>query len=141
MLKIIFAYILAWLSMSLLSSLISMAFLPLTLLGRRIKAAAPVITFVTSYASMFLALLIFVWVCVKIEVQPTYLMFVIPYFAVVSNNFKRVDNARKSNTIIAQAVGEDYDPKLQVKMEYGYMAGDVLGWLTFLLSQGRMPLY
>lgn len=141
MLKTILAYILALLSMSLLSSLISLVFMPLMLIGRAVKVLAPVKTFLSSAVCMFLALTIFVWVCGKIEVQPTYLMFVLPYLAVVRNNFKRIDNAEKGRTTVEQMASEDYDPNLQVKMEYGYLIGDVAGWLVFLLILGRLPIY
>lgn len=141
MLKTILAYILALLSMSLLSSLISLVFMPLMLIGRAVKMLAPIKTFLSSAVSMFLALTVFVWVCDKIEVQPTYLMFILPYFAVVRNNFKRINNAEKGRTNVEQMAGEDYDPHLQVKMEYGYLIGDVSGWLAFLLILGRLPIY
>jgi hypothetical protein len=141
MLRQILGYILAWLSMSLLSSLISLVFLPLMFIGRRIKALAPVMTFLSSALSMFVALLIFIWLCGRIEIQPTYLMFFLPYLAVVTNNFRRIDRAKKSRPTVEESAGEDYDPRLQVKMEYGYLLGDVSGWILFLLSLSRLPLY
>jgi hypothetical protein len=141
MLRQIIGYILAWLSMSLLSSLLSLIFFPLMFIGRRIKALAAVMTFFSSAVSMFVALLIFVWICGKTEIQPTYLMFFLPYLAVVSNNFRRIDRAKKSKPTVEEIAGEDYEPSLQLRMEYGYLIGDISGWLLFLLSLSRLPLY
>ena len=70
-------------------------------------------------------------ICGKTEIRPTYLMFFIPYLAVVSNNFRRIDRAKKRKPTVEEIAGEDYDPILQVRMEYGYLIGDISGWPLF----------
>ena len=141
MLKAILAYVLAALSMSLLTSVIGLALTPLVLVARRVKVIAPAATFLISTISMILALTVFVWVCGKIEIELTYLMFVLPYFLVVMNGWKRIAKAKKGRTIVETVAGEDYDPGLQIRMEYGYLVGDTVGWLAFLLYNGSLSIY
>lgn len=102
-------------------------------------------TFLESSVSMFLSLWIFIWSCKKIEVQPTFLMFVLPYFAVMRNDCKRLDRALSLRNELGLQITEDgYDPTLQIKMEYGYLAGDATVWffyVLYLVKSVHMPFF
>ena len=142
--KIIVGFISSLIAMSILASIIGLLVMPLSFIGRKVKMLAPVVTFLTSISSMFVALIIFIWFCGKIEVQPTYLMFLLPYLAVMSNNFKRINMAKEGKSRpkrMTDKLGATFDQKLQIRMEYGYLIGDLFGVCLFLLSLNRLPLY
>lgn len=139
MFKVILAYILALLSMSLLAGFLHWFMIPLFHI--RVRAAEPIITFVFGAVPMFIALIIFFWVCGKIEVQPTYSMFLLPFILVMMNCFQRIDAAKKGRTISALMLRGDYDAKFAVKIEYGYLVGNLFGIGLFFLLLNRLPLY
>ena len=139
------AYILAILVMLLAASVLGAIIqLPLVPLVRKRKSLAPASTFLSSAISMVVALLAFAWICGQMDVQPTLLMFLLPFFGVVSNDFDRIKRARMGATPVRAMLakhGDGYDAAFQVKMEYGYLIGDVLGVLLTLLVLRPLPLY
>jgi hypothetical protein len=139
MIKTILAYIIAWIAIVLLPGLLGVVFLPLTLIGGWVKGLAPAVTLLTSAGPMLIAASAFIWLCGRMQIQPTYLMFLLPYLAVMRNNFKRIDSAKRGNTNVARMAGSDYDSALQVRMEYGYLVGDIVGLLLPLLMISRLP--
>lgn len=139
MLKTILAYILAFIAAAFLSRMLGLLLFPLALIGRKVKALAPVATFLTSAGAMFIVIILFIWLCGKMQVQPTYLMFLLPYLAVLRGGFKRIDAAKKGNTTVERMAGDDYNAALQVRMEYGYLIGDVVGLFLPLFVLNRLP--
>jgi hypothetical protein len=91
---------------------------------------------------MFLAALLFFWICGKLQVQPVYVMFVLPVFAMLSNDRSRIKNAKTGHAQRSlRSLPDDYDPNAVVRMEYGYLIGDIIGLAGALLMRGKMPLY
>lgn len=99
--------------------------------------------FAISYLASFISLLLFVWFCELIDIQPTYLMFLLPYFLMLSNDYKRIENTKNGKTRTEQWLNdfnEPYNYRLQIKMEYGYLIGDLFGITIFLLLTNKLPL-
>jgi hypothetical protein len=111
MFKTILAYILAFIFLGWISGLISALFLPVMLMTARNKVA-PLFSACVSAISMFLATLLFFWVCGKLQVYPVYAMFALPVFAMLSNDRNRINNAKLGRAQRSlQSIPNNYDPK------------------------------
>jgi hypothetical protein len=144
MIKSLLAYILSLLSFILLAPIISFALYPLVIIGNKFRSLARVVTFSTSLVSVFSSLYIFVWVCEKMSITPTLLMFLIPLALVLVNDFRRIAWARTGSTPVRTALieqGDSYDTDLQVKMGYGYLFGDIFGVVYIIFVEGPFPWY
>ena len=133
-------FVLGFLAIAVVDPLLSLVFLPLTPLARKVRIAAPFIMGVTSAATAAGSLLLFVWIAGLIGVRLSYAMFLIPYVLVMRNDFKRIHRAKRGTTTVALALGENYDAVFQVRMEYGCLVGDVIGIIVPVLLIGPLPL-
>jgi hypothetical protein len=141
MFKTMLAYVLAFIFLGWISGLISALLLPVILMTARNKVA-PLFSACVSAISMFLAALLFFWVCGKLQVQPVYAMFVLPVFAMLSNDRNRINNAKLGRAQHSlRSMPDDYDPNAVVKMEYSYLIGDMLGLISALLMREQIALY
>jgi hypothetical protein len=141
MFKIILAYILAFIFLGWVSGLIDALFLPVMIMTSRNKVA-PLLSSCLSAISMFLAALLFFWICGKLQVQPVYAMFVLPVLAMLSNDRNRIKNAELGRAQRSlRSMPDEYDPNAVVRMEYGYLIGDIIGLIGALLVRGQLSLY
>lgn len=132
-------FVLGLLAIAVVVPLLGLAFFPLIPLVRRCRVVAPLFMAVTSAATVAGALLLFVWIAGLIGVNLSYAMFFIPFALLMRNGFTRIDRAKRGTTPVALALGEDYDAGFQVRMEYGYLVGDVIGILVPVLLLGPLP--
>lgn len=137
----ILGFVLGFLAIAVVAPLLGLVFLPLIPVVRRSRGMAPLFMVLISAATDAGALLLFVWIAGAIGVRLSFAMFLIPFMLAMRNDFARIDRAQRGATPVARALGDDYDAGLQVKMEYGYLVGDVIGILAvpFLLL-GPLPL-
>lgn len=143
MLSTILAYVLSFVAMVLLASTIgSLVLLPFTPIVRRFNFLATLCFFLSSAVGMIAALAAFAWVCSLMDVQPTMLMVLLPFVGVLKNDLDRIRQARRGATPVRTSLeieGENYDSGLQVKMEYGYLYGDIAGVLLMILALRPLP--
>ena len=132
-------YVFSFIAIAAVAPLIGIVFLSAMPFVRRHKAIAPAFMAVSSALSTVAAVLLFVWVAGLIGIRLTYLMFLIPFFLSMRNDYARIDRARRGTTPVALAAGHSYDPDFQVKMEYGYLVGDIVGLAIPLLFVGTLP--
>ena len=137
----ILGFVLGFLAIAVVAPLLGLVFLPLIPVVRRFRGMAPLFMALTSAATAAGALLLFVWIAGLIGLRLSFAMFLIPFILAMRNNFTRIDRAKRGATPVALALGDNYDAGSQVKMEYGGLAGDVVGILVvpFLLL-GPLPL-
>jgi hypothetical protein len=88
---------------------------------------------------MFALVLTSLQSCVGISGLNHYL-FLLPFLLMLRNNFQRIDAAKKGYTKVAVMAGERYDAGFQVKMEYGYLFGNLFGMVLFFFLINRLPL-
>jgi len=79
--------------------------------------------------SIFLA----AWLINRIGQSPSWLMFLIPWYLMVQNDVMRINRVKagKSNLKrMHEQAGqpESYDQRLDLWVERGHLAGDVVGW-------------
>jgi hypothetical protein len=69
-------------------------------------------------------------------------MFALPVLAMLSNDRNRIKNAKLGRAQRSlRSMPDDYDPNAVVRMEYGYLIGDLIGLIGALLMRGQLPLY
>jgi hypothetical protein len=142
--KVILVYISVVIAIAIIPNVVSLILTPHLRIERKNKVFAPFNTFLTSLFSTFVAFMVVIWFSRLIEVQPTLLMFLIPFYLIVNKNYKRIYSAKNSRTAVEQVskkFGTSFDSQLQVKMEYGYLSGDILAIVIFFLITHELPLY
>lgn len=140
MLLTIVGYVLALLAIAVVSPLLSSAIFRLIFPAiRRLRRLTPVCMALMATASAVAAVFVFIWVAGLFDIRLAYLMFFVPLVLSIRNDANRIDRARRGTTPVARVAGNDYDAKFQVKMEYGYLIGDIAGITLPLLFISRLP--
>ena len=135
----ILGYVLAFVAIAVVAPLLGIIVFSLTSILPKSRALAPALMATTSGMSSAAAILTFVWVASIFDIQLAILMFLIPLALSIRNDIDRIRRASTGATPVRLAVGENYDAAFQVKMEYGYLAGDVAGVVVPLLFLGPLP--
>jgi len=136
MLKIIALFGLAFVAVTVAVPLVGMVFFPLIPVFRN-SSLEPAFSLASTSAAMFLGMLLFGLLSQQIGVEPWFLMFLVPYLAVLGNDLGRIQKARTGQTPIRAMLensGEVYDPVRQAKREWLHAIGDTVGlWGAFVL--------
>lgn len=118
---------------------------PLVKLFRPLGRFSLVFNFVMSATSMCVAMTLFIWCLGQMRVTAAFLMFVIPWLGVISNDFRRIDAAKEGRWLsrLGQFMArhtDGIDYRGVVLGEYGSLAGNMLGlWLpVFAITNMRL---
>jgi len=126
----IFGFVLAFFAVAVVAPLLGLVFSPMIPAVRKRRGVAPVFLAITTAATMAGSLLLFAWIAGLIGVRLSYAMFLFPFVLAMRNTLTRIDRAKRGTTPVALELGDQYNATLQVRMEYGYLAGDVIGILA-----------
>ena len=126
----ILGFVLALFAVAAVAPLVGLVFFPMMPAVRKRRGVAPVFMAITAAAATGGSLLLFAWIAWLIGIHLSYAMFLFPFVLAMRNNLTRIDRAKRGTTPVALALGDQYDAALQVRMEYGYLAGDVIGILA-----------
>lgn len=128
MIKTIAAYVLAFFIIGWGGGLFAIPFFPLAIALRRTRAAKAISFFANGFGT-FLATLAVTWVCRWIHVDAVYAMFVLPLFAMLSNDAQRVRRAKNAFTFAGVNFTEDPDARpAVVATETANLWADVIGF-------------
>lgn len=147
MTKLLIAYVVACFAAVILAPLVGMVFTPLYLVVAKVRARGrkmfgPWLCFLVSAIAMFAVMQGFVYAAGRMGVAPSFLMFVVPHLGVMFTDFRQIDAAKAGGCLVLRRRLPPEDAALRVRMEYGSMAGDVLGlWLPLLLLSGPPRLW
>lgn len=139
--KILLAYMLALALTGWIPTLFTALFDPVISLAEKKKIVAPIFTALEGSVSMFIAVLIFFWICEKLQIQPSYLMFLLPVLFKSVNNIKRVRRARIVDAETSQSTYLDPGISSVTSMMYGYLIGDMAGLMIALSAHEKLPFY
>ncbi len=141
------AYVVACFAAVLLAPLVGMVVAPFYRVVEKVRAPGrkifgPWLCFLVSAITMFAVMQCFVYAAGRMGVTPSFLMFVVPHLGVMFMDFRQIDAAKAGGCLILRRRLPPEDATLRVRMEYGSMAGDVLGlWLPLLLLSGPPKLW
>lgn len=137
--KIILIY-LGWiLLIPVLSGILSLIFFPLISVTRKIKFIAYAYPLISSIVSVAFTVFILVQITYFFDSKPTYLMFLLSWIGIYLNDIERIKVAKKGHTRVAQIVGEEYNRAMQIKFEYLYLFGDMIGLWAPVFFLGELP--
>ncbi len=137
--KIILIY-LAWLLIiAMLPSILSLIFFPFIKVARKVKFIAYAFPFISSLTSVAFTVFILIQMTYFFGCKPTYLMFLLSWIGICSNDLRRITAAKKGTTPVARIVGDEYDAVLQVRFEYLYLYGDMIGLWAPVSFLGELP--
>jgi hypothetical protein len=132
-LKIILVYILSVFAVAVVGY-IFLPIAPLQRLFKKIKLITTIILFnlAIAIASKFIAVFIISWLCDKFSVKPALFMVIIPFVLTIRNNNNRIMLAEKGKSNVKYMLEEygeldEYDQKLDIRIEYAHQIGDVTG--------------
>lgn len=128
----------AWLFIiSFLPSLISwIIFYPFSKFLKKGKFSQYGIILLSTIISVLVTVTILIYLTYYLKSAPTYLMFLLSWIFISSNDYRRIALTRNGKTNVAKMVGDEYDSKKQLKFEYLYLVGDFIGiWLPLLFLQ------
>jgi len=128
MIKTIVAYVLAFFTIGWGGGLFALPFFPLVIAFRR-KYMGKAVNFLANGFGTFLATVAVVWICKWLGVQQAYAMFVLPLFAMLSNDAQRIRRAKNAFTFAGVDFTQDPDARpAVVATETANMWADVLGF-------------
>jgi hypothetical protein len=140
MINTIAAYMLAFFTIGWGGGLIAIPFLPLVIALRRTRAAKA-LNFFTYGFGTFLATLAVTWVCMWLNVDAVYAMFVLLFFAMLFNDSQRVRRAKTAFTFAGVNFTEN--PELRsaiVVAETANLWADVIGFIVAIICISPMKL-
>jgi MFS family permease len=126
----ILGFVLALFAVAAIAPLVGLVFFPMMPAVRKRRRVAPVFMAITTASATAGSLLLFAWIAGLIGIRLSYAMFLLPGVLAMWNDLTRIDRAKRGTTPVALALGDRYDAALQVRMEYGYLTGDVIGILA-----------
>jgi len=130
--KIIIIY-LGWIIVvSFLPSIISILFFPLLKFFKK-NILPYLFPLLSSSITTFITTIILIKITLSFNVSPTYLMFLLSWVAVLINALNRINKAEKGKTRVERMVGSKYDSTKQIRFEYLYLLGDMIGiWIPIV---------
>lgn len=124
---IIIAYILAFITIGWGSGFLGLIFMPVIMAAIKIPGSSlhRITNFFINFTSSFIATYAVSFVCIWLKVETVYAMFVLPLFAIISNDLQRI--SAKATT--------DYNPtdnpnipKILLGIEISNLWADIIGF-------------
>jgi len=127
------SYVVAFLVMAIVPNLTQLVFFPLLPLIRRSPSLGPVLSFTTSAIGTLLAIGAFIWIASHTPLRASIAMIVLPAFLSYSNDRQRIQRARAGVSATASMLrstgdADAHDQPREVRTEYGYLFGDLIGY-------------
>lgn len=101
---------------------------------RNFKRVSPVAYAIFGTIVVCCGVVLSVWLIGFIDIQPTWLMFLIPGFLLLQNDYMRIKKAKAGDSGAARILMQNdeldaYNQELDLRIEYGRTIGDVAGWI------------
>lgn len=136
----ILAYILAFFTIGWGSGIVGLVFMPLIMAA--IKSPGSLIhrttNFIVNFVATFVATYAVSFVCTWLNVETVYAMFVLPFFAMTSNDFHRISSRASSDY---NPTDNPNMPEILLGIEVSNLWADIIGFGLAIVLMSPLNLF